>query len=318
MMQVLDGLTASEDRNWGKDLLSAWAPSGTPATSRRTLRLAVRDNYLNFYRSGQSVARVSIDRAGNPLLTTHVKYHFEDRAKLPQAYLVVVGDRLRYPAAVSPGVEMHYTSALLERWTARSLSHRGTEKPGVEEVVARHPSVIDLEMGLPAWPGQTNQLAQPTKVAPRMDLVALERGPAGPTVVFWEAKTIGDSRLRSREPGNAEVLWQMLQYASYLHDDERYQSVATAYRNVCQLLVRFHAMAASLPSADAIAPLDGLVQAVAEADTAPAVDRAPRLFIFHGVSEGRKERAPSSWAEQRKALSDLRIVYSEDAEGIRL
>ena len=39
-----------------RDLLAEWAPSGTPGS----LRLAVRNGYLNFYHLGQSVSKVEL------------------------------------------------------------------------------------------------------------------------------------------------------------------------------------------------------------------------------------------------------------------
>ncbi len=38
------------------------------------LRLAIRNGYLNFYRRGQSVAKVGFDRAGNLQAKIHNKY----------------------------------------------------------------------------------------------------------------------------------------------------------------------------------------------------------------------------------------------------
>ena len=48
---------ASAETHWFKDLLSLWRPSGQPS-GEDGLRLAIRNNYLYFYRLGQSVARV--------------------------------------------------------------------------------------------------------------------------------------------------------------------------------------------------------------------------------------------------------------------
>ena len=47
--------------HWFLDLLRLWRPAGEPSGDYG-LRLAVRDGYLNFYRQGQSIAKVSIVR----------------------------------------------------------------------------------------------------------------------------------------------------------------------------------------------------------------------------------------------------------------
>src|ERR1700733_15377002 len=47
----------SDEPHWFKDLLSLWRPSGH-SRGAEGLRVAIRNGYLNFYRLGQSVARV--------------------------------------------------------------------------------------------------------------------------------------------------------------------------------------------------------------------------------------------------------------------
>jgi hypothetical protein len=49
----------SRQSHWWKDLLTLWRPSGQPTKEDYGLRLAIRDGYMNFYRRGQSVARVA-------------------------------------------------------------------------------------------------------------------------------------------------------------------------------------------------------------------------------------------------------------------
>ena len=61
---------------------------------------------------------------------------------------------------------------MLRSWIANSVKHRGPEKCAVEKAVAEMPTVIDLEMGLPAYGDQ--------KTALRMDMVALEPGMVDP------------------------------------------------------------------------------------------------------------------------------------------
>jgi hypothetical protein len=54
---ALENAATSDEPHWFKDLLSLWRPSGH-CSGATGLRLTIRNGYLNFYRLGQSVARV--------------------------------------------------------------------------------------------------------------------------------------------------------------------------------------------------------------------------------------------------------------------
>lgn len=118
-------------------------------------------------------------------------------------------------------------------WIRRADKYSGYEKSGMECVVAANDVVIDLEMGIPWWPEQSTGAGTPErtgKYAPRMDMVALEDGPGGRIdIVFWEAKTLGDSRLRSRS--NPEVIRQLQVYNKYL---SRPRLPGRGFRSLCR------------------------------------------------------------------------------------
>ena len=71
-LDVLESALSRQD-HWWKDLLTLWRPSGQ-VTGDDGLRLAIRDGYMNFYRRGQSVARVGINKEGQLALSVHAKY----------------------------------------------------------------------------------------------------------------------------------------------------------------------------------------------------------------------------------------------------
>ena len=176
--------------NWWRDLLSLWAPSGHEGE----LRLAIRDGSLNFYSCGQSLARITLARDGGPTLSVHAKY-VTGRSEGPQEYVALrAGEGRDANGAVCAwgGPEM------LRAWVANSARHRGVEKRHVEKAVADTPTVIDLEVGLPAGGAQDTAL--------RMDMVALERRGDAIRVVFWEAKMIGDKRRLRSKTFEPEVL----------------------------------------------------------------------------------------------------------------
>jgi hypothetical protein len=261
---------ALEKNIWLRDLLSSWQPPGEPIgeTSRKTdkhhLRLAIRNGYINFYRAGQSVARVCFDRNKFPQAKIHNKYVFH--GAISQEYITLSSTGFREPGkeALIP-----YDSGRLAEWISNANFYVDNEKCFVDEVVSRNPNVIDLEMGLPAY-----LEAKEERRAPRMDLVALE--PVGKSwrVVFWEAKRVGDSRLRSR--GEPEVLRQFLKYIRWLSIKGHEQLVAEAYHRNCSLLVALHAIAKRYQPG--LRELGPGIRFIASNGT-PAIDKEPRLLI---------------------------------------
>src|SRR5688572_21749886 len=76
-----------EQNGWFCDLLRHWQPAGdtvgkdwhAPEEDPTQLRLAIRDGYLNFYRAGQSVARVGFDGGKKLQAKIHKKYVYGDK-----------------------------------------------------------------------------------------------------------------------------------------------------------------------------------------------------------------------------------------------
>ena len=264
---------------WWPDLLASWAPSGCPGA----LRLAVRNGYMNFYAMGQSVAKVSFGRGGgSPTMSIHEKYV----KKCPgngQKYVKLPCDK----GADAEGYDVPWGGrGMLDAWIARSRCYTSEEKRCVDALVAVSPKVIDLEMGLPAFGSRKSAL--------RMDMVALEGSPDDLRLVFWEAKLIGDSRLRSRthEP---KVFEQIEAYRSYLGDADRKQRVIEAYRRCCGIVRDVHEMASQVGTTHC---LDPLITAAASPGSRLALEERPRLVIF---DDGRK-RDEEAWEEHLDVL----------------
>ena len=127
-------------------------------------------------------------------------------------------------------------------------------------------NVIDLEMGLPQRPPL------------QMDLVCLEQNQAHQwQVVFWEAKSVSDSRLFPVGGHAPEVIDQLMNYTSWFHQDvELLHHVAWEYGRNCRRLVELHAIAAQLRPG--IEPLGPGIIAVTDA-APPLIDVHPRLLI---------------------------------------
>jgi hypothetical protein len=139
--------------------------------------------------------------------------------------------------------------------------YAGDEKSIVDELVEKNDHVVDLEMALPAW--------ALSKAAVRMDLVAIEDG----TVVFWEVKTVNDSRIRCRaefeENKFPHVLKQLSNYRVFLEQDSHIEQVELAYRNTDKLLVKLRKLA------DKIGPTLALGPSII------AASQAQRLAVAH-------------------------------------
>lgn len=322
--KALGGLAAmtAAPANWWRDLLNAWAPAGTALSQTRQLRLAVRDGYLNFYHSGQSVAEVSFDGKGTPRLRTHIKYVVPGAKE--QAYVTLTGETFRLPPAYSHVTLRYPADITLADIVAGTRPHVGLEKSGVEAIVARHAAIIDLEMGLPAWEGQpllplpSGKPRKSDKYALRMDMIALERHSDGALgIVFWEAKTVRDARLRKAGADLPEVAGQLSLYKDYLSDAGRAATVVAAYRRNCQTLLQLHELMRNI-STGATPELGSLIVEAAQADEL-RVDVSPRLAIFNNVaSTGIAKALPKTWAGHLGKLSSVPLRYAEDAALLEL
>lgn len=263
-LDALWAMTKSPDSNWWKDLLAFWSPSGV-WTLDRQLRLALRNNSLNLYLKGQSVARVNFGRYSKPFVEVHVKYAFDNANE--KGYAKLFGTMFLH--GKSDRSDIYAGCTTLRDWMVRAATWETPEKAQVERVVADNHNVIDLEMGIPGHAGQDYQR--------RIDLVALEPDARGARIVFWEAKRISDSRLRSRSP-RPEVMTQIDDYRRYLDNSEHQMAVMTAYRKTCKTLGIFREMAAY--GGGETLYIDPLVLNAGEADSLITVDQEPRLAIF--------------------------------------
>jgi hypothetical protein len=204
---------------WFADLLRYWRPAGDalrrdltaeePLGSQGQIaeedpkrrRLAIRDGYVNFYRGGQSVARVSFGHKGGLQARIHNKYIYGQGGS-GQNYLTLTSAGIADRKIV--GEKAYSGLADLRGWITHANDHTGAEKRFVDLVVARNPNTIDLEMALPAY-----SLAPNERRAPRMDLVAIERFGERWQIVFWEAKLVDDGRARCRDDAPFKVVEQL-------------------------------------------------------------------------------------------------------------
>lgn len=244
---------------WLDDLFRYWTPAGSGARSGVThpVRFAIRNGYANFYVSGQSIAKLSLGSKA-PSVRVHDKYlqsDVEERNKLGQTY-----SRIDTALAPSP----------VAGWMAIAATYKGAEKDFVERLIAANPNVIDMEMALPALPGE--------KSAVRMDLVALEPCATGWQLVFWEAKMASNPDARAKaEP---KVITQRDAYRKWLNDavQDNKRLVIEAYTAVCRDLVSIHERIAQSPVGHGLPPLGQGIREIA-AGAPLTLDRDVRLII---------------------------------------
>ena len=310
-LKALDeALSEPKQGHWWRDLLSLWCPSGQ-STGDYGLRLAIRNGYMNFYRRGQSVARVSLNRNRKPKLSVHAKYVLPKGKRQTvkgQEYVTLTTDlivrRGRQDSLPYNGIET------LKGWVcAVDEDYSGEEKRLVDELlgVPQNDGVVDLEMGLPAWRGKNT--------APRMDLVSIERADGALTVYFGEVKRVNDSRLRCEVPveqdKKPEVLKQLSDYRKYLAEPGHAALVGEQYVNAARLIKRLRAMA------DFVGPIRALGKTILEAAARDHLAVAPlatlvvindasanqEAWAFHRAKlESEKERVPMIVMESPAAL----------------
>ena len=279
---VADVLGSMNENPWFGDLLRRWQPAGGSVAqapdanegSGVNLRLAVRDNYLNLYQAGQSIARV--DFVGKRRLRAHIhEKYIHGREATGQDYVVLTSEGY----VDRSGARRAYGGiGDLDTWIEGAKAYGGREKAFVEQVVSRNENVIDLEMALPAYRDEASQ-----RSAPRMDIVALERDGLSWRIVFWEAKLVKDPRARCRDTGEPEVCRQLKSYTDWLDHGDHREVVKSAYANACRVLVGMHEIAKSF-NPD-IRPLGEAIAAVGSASAGLTVDDKPRLLIDDRIAD---------------------------------
>lgn len=292
-MQALTEAAAQPD-HWWRDLLTLWRPSGTTAGAHG-LRLALRDGYLNFYRRGQSVARVGFDGRNRPKLSVHAKYVVsEEERRLPGLkYASLTSREIVHPEIPDRPYEGVET---LKAWIATidaGYSKVGGEKPLIDLLLDQpdNASVIDLEMGLPAWGDET--------AAPRMDVVTIEDRNGRLVIVFGEVKRVDDSRIRCSVGAKPEVMKQLDKYERYLDVPAHRDAIINAYRHSASRLTELADMARGVGNAE-VALGSTLVRA-ASGEALDIADKAALVVIRHG------RFSEPHWLRHRQRLVDLGV-----------
>jgi hypothetical protein len=164
------------------------------------LLLAVRNEYLNVYWRGQSVFKVWM-KEGALAASTHPKYLLN-----PTLSKQVLFDGKCFSELPEDAIVRNYEGpSTLEQIKKSAQLYAGEEKKGVHAIVRANPSVVDVEIAVPANGEQDEEKL------PRIDIAAFREDGNAATLVFWEAKLFDNKELRVHN-GNARVIGQIEKY----------------------------------------------------------------------------------------------------------
>jgi len=265
---------------WWKNLLEKFKPAGEEL-STYGLRLAVRENYLNFYHNGQAIAKVGFNRDKQLYSEQHIKYVFEGATTQNKTRITDDDSTIINPE--DPSQTVHYLGfETLEKWIKQSRIHSGEEKKFVDLVVAANSTVIDMEVGLPGS-------------GYRIDLAALERHGDEIRLVFWEAKLATDGRCRSNSE-YPEVHEQLARYRQFLTNPKRQTELKAAYVFTCQVLHHMNEVIGK--------PTDELIVQVATGQCPLIIDEEPRLLISYKAEDDKR----NTWSRHEEKLIMNHVV----------
>lgn len=291
---ALDYLATMPD--WWRDVL---AHRYTEKGVGRPLLIAVRNGYLNVYAEGQSVLRVGFDarRDGGLRLRCRIHCKYVSKDDLGSNYLDFDGHQVTVGLNRKP-IHAYAGAETLHGWVEAARRYAGLEKKGVAIIADEHPSVIDVEMALPA---DEPTVPNGKKAANRMDIAALESDGGGVRLAFYEAKLLSNAELRARIKA-PPVLRQMENYRSYVSQPARRLEILDAYKNACAVLKAINDMRG--------VATDPLIE-TASTRGLSELDPDPRLILF-GQESG-KAGNKAAWEKHAQILRENGIVI----EGLR-
>lgn len=188
-----------------------------------SLFVAIRDNYLSVYWSGNSLLELRL--VNDELIgKTHYKYLLRPDVKTP--YISIKGKR---PIIESPGNLFIDDITDVSKLKKAAAPYSGEEKQGVHQIVTSNPNVIDVEIAF----GLENE-EDKSKSTNRIDFAAIQTGANGPEIVFFEAKCFVNPEIRTSGDAKAPVVKQIQGYKDLLqkHNEQLLNSYKTVINNL--------------------------------------------------------------------------------------
>jgi hypothetical protein len=244
----------------------------------KKLLLAVRGGYLNAYFQGQSVFKIGpeVDGSSNARIVTHYKYLVEPKSE-KHSYVRFDGENFKVnPAEV---VQTRYQPGItLPRLIKTVARFSGAEKKGVDQIVAKEPKVVDVEIAF-----TRSGDAGKKSTAPRMDLAVLIPWKSGGARLFFcEAKCADNVELWKLEKKNVQeepriaVVSQIEKYQKFIGENDK--ALIEAYVSVCKTLIELRKQGLNRK-------IDPLIEGVAEGMPLTIDPHVYLLVYAFGVDE---------------------------------
>ncbi|MYB37233.1 MAG: hypothetical protein F4Y26_07590 [Gammaproteobacteria bacterium] len=256
--------------------------------------VAIRDNYVNVYYRGASLARVE-PSADGVKAHVHYKYLLDPAPWRDDEYVRVDKEgeidwgRLGQKSFPADSIDVRALKAV-------AGNYAGEEKTGVHKIaVIPDNAVVDVEIAI-----------SDGSRARRVDIAALVYAGDVVEVRFFEAKAFSNSELRAK--GIPDVVEQIEAYGKLLNENR--DEVVRSYRTVCDNLANLKGLYLS-------GPRQALINAVVHAEKPLVLDEEPWLVVFgfdDDQRRGRLERELKKLGEVHK----LKAVARGDAKNVRL
>ncbi|MFH3479838.1 hypothetical protein [Xanthobacter variabilis] len=193
----------------------------------KSLVIGVRDDYLNVYWRGQSIFKVEMKHE-RIIATTHPKYLLDPDLSGQVALDTETG------AFALDGLDaltrIYVPGETLPKLKKAAGLFAGDEKAGVQAIVNANPNVVDVEIAFPAEPGSHS--------VPRIDIAAFKPADSGVKLVFWEAKVLSNTELRTT--GEKNVVTQIKGYVEVLAAHA--PGILDSYQVIAENLLAFETM----------------------------------------------------------------------------
>lgn len=258
----------SVDQNhWFRELLKLWRPAGVHSDigdngKSASLRLAIRNGYMNFYGAGQSVAKVKSTRDCF-------------REEVHHEYLGIASTRSGYELPEQPSSEL--AEQLLADRIAMVSKWHDPEKTFVDQLMGDNADIFDLELSLSFMkPGAKKA------VALRLDAASLERDGEGWRIVLWEAKMANNKEAKAKGDADPKTKQQHQNYLAYFAKPGAVDDFIAATRVACENLMILQALAKYAGNAHANLIGDGIKEIAekkGQADIALTLDTNVRYII---------------------------------------
>lgn len=191
----------------------------TLADEKETL-IAIRDQYLNVYRNGCSIAVVSFVK-GKLVASIHYKFLLKKKAS-PRPYVPCIDG--------VPQIEAHanyFISSLgqIEDIRYSTNLYGGEEKVGVHKIILANPNIVDTEIALSGEESDDENS--------RIDFCAIQSVDKKLTLRFFEAKHYTYTVALRATDGDAKVIRQLEKYANILN--QKRAEILSAYKESIRL-----------------------------------------------------------------------------------